>query len=121
MFDLIAGGYVYVAQPPLFRVKNKKQVYYVQTEEEMRTQLLEMGLSEAVFDAGNGRLIASDEMARMCKVLAGMEESIITLERRGISLRVHATRQDAQGRLPIYHVFIGAQEYWFSTAEERDA
>ncbi|HET6884059.1 MAG TPA: DNA gyrase subunit B, partial [Pirellulales bacterium] len=52
MYPLIAGGYVYVAQPPLFRVRAKKKSYYVQTEEEMRNQLLEMGLAEGVFDPG---------------------------------------------------------------------
>ncbi len=34
MYHLITGGHVYVAQPPLFRVKTKKQTYYVQTDEE---------------------------------------------------------------------------------------
>jgi len=27
----VAEGHVYVAQPPLFRVRSKKNVYYVQT------------------------------------------------------------------------------------------
>ena len=33
MYDLVRGGHVYVAQPPLFRVRHKKATYYVQTEE----------------------------------------------------------------------------------------
>jgi len=33
MYDLVADGHVYVAQPPLFRVKAKKKTYYVQTDE----------------------------------------------------------------------------------------
>ncbi|HUY87943.1 MAG TPA: DNA gyrase subunit B [Pirellulales bacterium] len=122
MYPLIAGGYVYVAQPPLFRVKNKKRSYYVQTEEEMKAQLLDLGLSEGVFDPGDGRSIEGDEMKRLCSTLAAMEESIIALERRGISLREHAQRQDpASGKLPIYHVFLGAHERWFATREELDA
>ena len=44
MYDLVKGGYVYVAQPPLFRVRHKKEVYYVQTDEEMKAQLLDAGL-----------------------------------------------------------------------------
>ena len=39
MYDLVKGGYIYVAQPPLFRVRQKKETYYVQTEEEMKAQL----------------------------------------------------------------------------------
>jgi DNA gyrase subunit B len=122
MYPLIAGGYVYVAQPPLFRVKSKKQSYYVQTEEEMKAQLLDMGLAEGIFDPGDGRLIEGADMRKLCSTLAAMEDSIIALERRGISLREHATRQDpASGKLPIYHVFLGTQERWFTTREELDA
>jgi DNA gyrase subunit B len=33
MYDLVAAGHVYVAQPPLFRVRSKSNTYYVQTEE----------------------------------------------------------------------------------------
>ncbi len=52
MYDLVAAGHVYVAQPPLFRVVSKKNTYYVQTEEEMRAQLLDVGLSNSALDAG---------------------------------------------------------------------
>ena len=57
MYDLVHGGHVYVAQPPLFRVRRKKDTYYVQTEEEMKTQLLEAGLKDAAFEPGDGRRI----------------------------------------------------------------
>ncbi len=51
MYDLVKAGHVYVAQPPLFRVRQKKKTYYVQTEEEMKSQLLEMGLEDAEFES----------------------------------------------------------------------
>ena len=45
----------------------------------------------------------------------------IALERRGISLRAHAVRQDPVTRkLPIYHVFLGSEEHWFTRREELD-
>ncbi len=121
MYDLVRAGLVYVAQPPLFRVQRKKEVYYVQTEEEMREQLLQAGLADAEFDAGDGRVLRGPEMERLCRTLAALEDSIVALERRGISLRAHAARQDpATGRLPIYHVFLGRSEHWFSTRKELD-
>jgi len=121
MCDLVKGGYVYVAQPPLFRVRHKKDVYYVQTEEEMKAQLLDAGLADAQFEPGDGRVIQGKDMERLCRALATLEESLLALERRGISLRAHAARRDpATGRLPIYHVFLGQQEYWFTTREKLD-
>jgi DNA gyrase subunit B len=122
MYDLVKAGYVYVAQPPLFRVRRKKDTYYVQTEEEMKDQLLEAGLADAVFEPGDGRTIAGREMDRLCRTLAALEESLLALERRGISLRAHALRRDpVSGRLPVYHVFLGQQEQWFTTREQLDA
>jgi len=73
MYALIAGGHVYVAQPPLFRVRSKKDTYYVQTEEAMKSQLLEKGLADAEFDPRDGRTFAGDDMKRLCRTLADME------------------------------------------------
>src|SRR5690606_6635553 len=102
MYDLVAQGHVYVAQPPLFRVRKGKSTQYVQTEEEMKTQLLDLGLGESVFDPGDGRLIEGEEMVALVRTLAAVEESLIALERRGISLKIHAQRQDpVSGRLPV--------------------
>jgi len=121
MYDLVKAGYVYVAQPPLFRVRRKKQVYYVQTEEEMKAQLLDFGLAHAVFQPGDGTEIAGEQMERLCRVLASLEESLYALERRGISLRALAVRQDTvSGRLPVYHVFLGHEEHWFPTRRSLD-
>jgi DNA gyrase subunit B len=121
MYHLIQGGHVYIAQPPLFRVREKKNVYYVQTEEEMKTQLLDMGLQDAEFDPRDGRVLKGEEMGRLSRTLAAMEEALIALERRGISLRMHALRQDpVTGRLPFYHVYLGREEHWFSTRETLD-
>ena len=122
MYELVSKGHVYVAQPPLFRVRSKKQTYYVQTEEEMKAQLLELGLGDSVFEPGDGRLIEGEQMAQLARTLAAMEESLVALERRGINLRAHALRQDPVSlKLPIFHVFLGSQESWFTTRDELDA
>ncbi|HUT13482.1 MAG TPA: DNA gyrase subunit B [Thermoguttaceae bacterium] len=116
MAELIRQGHVYVAQPPLFRVRRKKRVEYVQTEEEMRAQLLEAGLADAVFEPSDGRTIRGEEMERLCRTLSALEDSLLALERRGIGLRAHAARQDpVSGELPVYHVFLGHHEHWFTS------
>jgi DNA gyrase subunit B len=119
MYRLVAEGHVYVAQPPLFRVRSKKSVYYVQTEEEMKNQLLDQGLGEGVFLPGDGREVAGDEMQKLCRTLAGLEDALVALEKRGISLRDHAARRDAAtGKLPMYHVYYGLEERWFTSRDE---
>ena len=121
MHELIAQGHVYVAQPPLFRVRKGKHVHYVQTEDEMKTQLLDLGLGDSVFDPGNGELVEGEKMEKLCRTLAALEEALIALERRGISLKIHAERQDPETlKLPVYHVFLGIEEHWFTTRAQLD-
>ena len=122
MYQLVAAGHVYVAQPPLFRVRTKKQTYYVQTEEEMKTQLLDQGLGEGVFLPGDGREIAGEEMQKLCRTLSGLEDALVALEKRGISLRDHIARRDAaSGKLPMYHVYYGVEEHWFNSRDQLEA
>lgn len=124
MYDLVAKGHVYVAQPPLFRVRKGKQpARYVQTEDEMRMQLLDLGLGESTFhDDENGIVMEGEAMAKLVRTLATMEESLVQLERRGVALRVHAERLDPEsGKLPVFHVFMGTNEYWFTTRADLDA
>ena len=122
MYDLVKGGYVYVAQPPLFRVRHKKDVYYVQTEEEMKAQLLDAGLADAVFEPGDGRTIEGEEMERLCRTLAALEESLVGpgAPRHQPPRPRRCASDPVTGRLPIYHVFLGHEEHWFTTREELD-
>lgn len=122
MYDLIARGHVYVAQPPLFRVRRGKQpARYVQTEDEMRTELLNLGLGDSVLESTEGMSIEGEGMAKLVHTLAAMEDPLTALERRGVSLRIHAERQDpATGKLPVYHVFLGTAEQWFTTRKQLD-
>jgi DNA gyrase subunit B len=88
----------------------------------MKDQLLDAGLTDSVFEPGDGRTVKGKEMERLCRTLAALEDSLLALERRGIGLRAHATRRDpASGRLPVYHVFLGRDEHWFTTREQLDA
>lgn len=143
MYQLVATGHVYVAQPPLFRVmKGKSKPYYVQTNEEMRDQLMHRGLTDSELDllptakregdalaeadspetSPSASILRGQKMQKLATTLATMEEALLALERRGISLKSHATRRDsASGKLPVFHVYHGREERWFVTRAELDA
>jgi DNA gyrase subunit B len=44
MRALIEKGYVYIAQPPLYKVKRGKREEYIETEEELTKLILDLGL-----------------------------------------------------------------------------
>lgn len=124
MYELVQKGHVYIADPPLFRVVKGKgknpETYYVQTDQEMRRQLTEKGLTGASLDAGTGELIEGERMKKLSKILADMEEALLDLERRGIPLKIHAERSDDNGQLPRFHVFVDEVDHWFHTKAAYD-
>ena len=78
-------------------------------------------LGDSIFDPHDGRQIGGEQMKELCNILAGMEDALAVLERRGISLRVHAVRLDpVTGKLPVYHVFLDRHEFWFTARKELD-
>ena len=101
--------------------KAKKETYYVQTEEAMKTQLSDTGIGEAVFEPGDGREIEGAEIEQLCRT-AGRVGRID--HRPGAPRhqpRLHALRQDPNsGRLPVYHVFLGRRNIGSPPAEELD-
>jgi DNA gyrase subunit B len=119
MYQLVAAGHVYVAQPPLYRVvKGKGKPYYVQTDEEMKAQLMARGVADAELDLGEGHILRGARLEQLTRILADVEEAVVGLERRGISLRAHAQRRDATtGKLPEVHAILRGREYWFADLE----
>ena len=119
MYELVARGHVYVAQPPLFRVQHGKKRYYIQSDSEMKSQLLERGLSDTIFEAEDGRRVEGESMRTLCTTLASMEESILALEQHGYSLRSHAMRLDpTTNKLPSLLITHGNEEHWFHSQDE---
>jgi len=122
MYQLVAGGHVYVAQPPLFRVVKGKEKYYVQTEEEMKSQMLQRGLIGTKLLCEDGRSAEGESMEKLCIALAAVEDAIIAMERRGVSLRAHSLRFDPQlGKLPTLHLFAGNEDHWFYDLTQAEA
>ena len=121
MYELVKGGHVYVAQPPLFRVKSKKNTYYVQTEEEMRNQLLDLGLVERRLRSRRrpADRRRADDPPHSHAGRAGRSDHRPRAARHQPAKSTPSGRI-RHGRLPIYHVFFGNREDWFTTREELD-
>lgn len=68
MPELVERGHIYIAQPPLFKVKQGKNERYVKDEDELNNYLLELALSNARFVADGATLLEKDQLANTAKV-----------------------------------------------------
>ena len=54
MKEIIERGYLYIAQPPLFKISNRKQDLYIHNEETMKDFILDSGVNRIRLMTGNG-------------------------------------------------------------------
>jgi len=75
MFDLVERGHIYIAQPPLYKIKKGKQEQYVKDDAELNSHLLAIAMDKAQLfinpDSAPIRGEALEEIARRYQVVMG--------------------------------------------------
>jgi len=123
MRDLVQGGHIYIAQPPLYRVIQRKQVRYVQTHQAMMTELISLGMSGSRLTVkADGTTFENENLQKVCDLATLMEHPLELLERRGIDVRYLLKFNGGEkSRLPRYRVLFGDSERWFMERDDADA
>ena len=65
MPEIIEGGYLYIAQPPLYKVSRGKSEVYLKDQAALEDYLIEMGIEGTVLVLPNGENIAGADLARV--------------------------------------------------------
>ena len=65
MPELIEGGYLYIAQPPLYKVARGKSEVYLKDQVSLDDYLAEQGVDGATLTLGNGSTMAGPDLARV--------------------------------------------------------
>jgi DNA gyrase subunit B len=81
MKELIERGYLYIAQPPLFKVTDRKKELYIHNEEEMRNYILENGVNKISLITGNGNSITGNRLLGLVKKVMRIETVLDRFER----------------------------------------
>ncbi len=108
MPELIEKGYVYLAQPPLYKVERKKKAEYVLTDAEMTSRLLFLGLDDMTVKRANGEALAKEDARKLLELLSEIDATAKGIEKRGIDVRELLEKRDEDGTVPRYVIVRGA-------------
>lgn len=82
MPELIEKGYIYIAQPPLFKLKKNKQERYVKDEKALDDLLIQNALDNATLFPGDGSSIKGTELEQLVNEYHTMMAIIARLSKR---------------------------------------
>jgi DNA gyrase subunit B len=117
MEELIKRGYVYIAQPPLFKIKKGKSERYIRTNREMEDFLIEEGLKGIEVSVnGHQSVFTEAALKEIVESLRDLEKLAAAMERKGVTFAEYLrNRQPETGRLPMYMIEVdGVREFLFS-------
>ena len=88
MRDLIERGYVYIAQPPLFKVKKGRSERYVKDEPALQAYLLDLALDNVQIETSDGSLLEAEAARRVLEAAGEYRSAIEQIGLRRLDARV---------------------------------
>ncbi|MGF1449559.1 MAG: DNA topoisomerase (ATP-hydrolyzing) subunit B [Opitutales bacterium] len=104
MRPLIEKGYVYIAQPPLYKIKRRKREQYVENDAVMNRILLELGSEDVLLKrTRDGHTFTSAKVDQIVEALSRLEQLGRGVTRYGCNLHAYLDQHETDTyRLPKY-------------------
>ncbi len=106
MPDLVKSGYLYIAQPPLYKVTRKKREEYIADDDALNEILIQLGSEDVKLKKyGTNKEVDTDLLRSVLDTLAQLTKFTSSLEGHGGSFRdILELKQD--GKLPEFMIRV---------------
>ena len=106
MKPLVEQGFIYIAQPPLYKVKKDKKEVYIETEEQLQKFLLEFITENIVLShISNSRKYTNKDLYLILKDLIELDNLVKRITRKGVSWKNYFDFSK-DNKIPIYSVIM---------------
>jgi len=120
--QLIQEGYIYIAQPPLYRIWTKNYQEYIHTEKEMNEIILKLGTKAMglfVLKKKQPQLVSQKNFEKLIENLMEFERLALALEKRGIPLKSYlGAVEEKKQRYPLYYLMVNNKAVFTFDDEE---
>ncbi len=120
MRELIEGGFIYIAQPPLYKLKRGKREEYIETEDEMSALILEMGMEGLKFmRAKEKKSYTSAQFKELLNDVVRLNRTSEILNKRGVNFDDYVNNYNQKTReMPLYMVKVEQKNQFVYSDEE---
>jgi DNA gyrase subunit B len=107
MPELIQRGHIYIAQPPLYKVKHGKSEQYIKDDAALNTYLIEIALNGAQITNANGDIFESDNLKQLTtlyyltqtvidRLSRTMDSDVLRVISEGVDIRLETLEEATQ-------------------------
>lgn len=115
---LVENAFIYIAQPPLFRVTRKKVIRYIHSEKEMDDYLLELGCSDVRMQLSTeGEALPPERLKEFLQNVREIEAFISKIERKGVPFKEFLAAKLPSGEYPLFHVTLEDKQQFIYSRE----
>jgi DNA gyrase subunit B len=120
MPKLVEAGYVYIAQPPLFKIKRGQREEYIQTEEQMDELLLDLGREgHKLVRLKDKQVFTDSQFENLLHLLVELEKLGKNLDKKGVEFTKYLNfRHPKTKKLPIYRVKVEGKDLFLYSDRE---
>ncbi len=125
--ELIEKGHLYIAQPPLYRVKKGKMEKYLDRDADKNKFLLDEGVSNARVSImeQNGKKQTENELSKaqiktFSDAMLGLEAVSTVITRKGLALEAYLEARNEKGKFPVGMAVVDG-EFKFAYSKEEYA
>ena len=117
---LLEDGHIYIAQPPLFKIKRGTREEYIATEHHLNDLLLDLGREDTVFERLKDKQVFTDhQFNELLRVLVELEKLGKGLGKKGVDFAKYlGFRHQKTKKLPIYRVKVEGKDQFVYSDEE---
>jgi len=117
---LLEDGHIFLAQPPLYKVKRANREEYIQTEQQMSDLILDLGREGLVFERLKDKLQFSDnQFKELLACLVELDKHSRFLEKKGVNFAKYlGCRHPKTKKMPIYKVKVDGEDQYLYSDEE---
>ncbi|MEG2074932.1 MAG: DNA topoisomerase (ATP-hydrolyzing) subunit B [Victivallaceae bacterium] len=114
MKPLIEAGYVYIANPPLFKVKRRKSERYIDTEEQLDNYLIELGSEDVVVKRPDGSTVEPESLKQLIETYNRVGKAAAGLRRCGADPIDYFKQRNSEGKFPVARISIQEPDFTIS-------
>jgi DNA gyrase subunit B len=120
MQRLVEKGHIFIAQPPLYKIKRGKREEYIETENQMDALLLELGTEDmTVTRIKEKKKIEGKQLTKLLEILIELDKLASAISKKGVPFSKFITyRKKKDKKLPIYIAKVEGEDIYLYDDKE---